>query len=286
MKDSDWKILYELFLDPNLTRTANRLYMTQPSLTKRLQRMEEEFQVEIVNRTPKGLEFTPAGEYLAGQAEIYLDFQKETQRRLQEFREGAGQEIVIGSSYTFSKIHLPGLLMHYNYHHPDIRFSIVTDQSDVLFRKAVNNEVDVAFIHGDYDGMAVQTLLGKDPGYLVTWESVELSALPGLQRIVYKTNDRTTELLTDWWQRRFGTELPSGMSSGYVDVALQLVHKGFGYTLCFLPKDYEDPYDLCLTPLTNADGSPLSRNTWMVRSKKRRLSGALQEFVAYVERTV
>ena len=58
MKDSDWEILYELYRNPNMTKVANLLYMTQPSLTKRLQHMESEFQVTIVNRTPKGLEFT------------------------------------------------------------------------------------------------------------------------------------------------------------------------------------------------------------------------------------
>ena len=40
MKDSDWEILYELYKNPNMTKVANLLYMTQPSLTKRLQHME------------------------------------------------------------------------------------------------------------------------------------------------------------------------------------------------------------------------------------------------------
>ena len=57
MKDSDWEILYELHRNPNMTKVANLLYITQPSLTKRLQHMEAEFQVTIVNRTPKGLTF-------------------------------------------------------------------------------------------------------------------------------------------------------------------------------------------------------------------------------------
>ena len=78
MKDSDWEILYELYKNPNMTKVANLLYMTQPSLTKRLQHMETEFQTPIVNRTPKGLEFTQEGEYLAQRAEKYLEFMKET----------------------------------------------------------------------------------------------------------------------------------------------------------------------------------------------------------------
>lgn len=35
MKDSDWEILYELYKNPNMTKVANLLYMTQPSLTEK-----------------------------------------------------------------------------------------------------------------------------------------------------------------------------------------------------------------------------------------------------------
>lgn len=68
MKDFDWELLHELYKNPNLTKVANVLYITQPTLTKRLQHIEAEFDVTIVERTPKGLEFTPEGKYLAEQA--------------------------------------------------------------------------------------------------------------------------------------------------------------------------------------------------------------------------
>ena len=87
MKDSDWEILHELYKNPNMTKVANLLYMTQPSLTKRLQHMEAEFQVDIVNRTPKGLEFTQEGEYLAARAAKYLEFLKETKSKLEELKD-------------------------------------------------------------------------------------------------------------------------------------------------------------------------------------------------------
>ena len=54
MRDTDWQILQALYKNPNMTKVANSFYMTQPSLTKRLKQMEEEFGVTIVNRTPKG----------------------------------------------------------------------------------------------------------------------------------------------------------------------------------------------------------------------------------------
>ena len=104
------------------------------------------------------------------------------------------------------------------------------------------------------------------------------------QCIAYKTNDRTQELLAAWWQQHYGTEMPEGMNVGYVDVALQLIYKGLGYTLCFLPQDFDNPNDLCLTPLQNADGTPLVRRTWLVHSDKARyLNDTVRDFIRYIQ---
>ena len=45
MKDSDWEILYRLYKTPNITKVANMLYISQPSLTRRLKGIEEEFNI-------------------------------------------------------------------------------------------------------------------------------------------------------------------------------------------------------------------------------------------------
>lgn len=37
MKDFDWELLHELYKNPNMTKVSNVLYISQPSLTKRLQ---------------------------------------------------------------------------------------------------------------------------------------------------------------------------------------------------------------------------------------------------------
>lgn len=286
MKDTDWEILHELYKNPNMTKVANLLYITQPSLTKRLQHMETEFQVTIVNRTPKGLEFTPEGEFLAQQAEKYLKFLKNTQEKLKEFKETTEAEILVGSSYTYSKYTLTDLLLKYRASHPNVNFSVVNDQSNVLFRKMLEGSIDVAFIRGDYEGAVNKTLLGKNEAYLVTREPVDMEALLSMQRIGYKTNDRTKELLEKWWENWYGTEFPAGMVVGYIDVAWQLIARGIGYTVCFLPENFENQYDLCLTPLKNKDGSPVTRNTWFLYSKNKRISRTLEDFITYIEKDV
>lgn len=286
MRDSDWEILYELHKNPNMTKVANLLYMTQPSLTKRLRHIEEELQTTIVNRTPKGLEFTNEGNYLAEQSEKYLDFLKQIKENLKEMKESTGREIIIGSSYTFSKYMLSDLLLGYRKEHPHINFSIINEQSNVLFRKMLDESIDVGFIRGDYEGPVNRTLVDKNKAYLVTKDSVELSCLKDMQYLGYKTNDRTAEILNDWWKDRFNTAFPSGMVVGYVDVAWQLISRGVGYTICFLPDNFENTYNLSLMPLTYKDGREVTRNTWFIYSKNKRLSDYLEEFVDYVEKYI
>lgn len=284
MKDSDWEILCELYHNPNMTKVANLLYMTQPSLTKRLQHMESEFQVTIVNRTPKGLEFTEEGEYLGKQAEKYLAFLKETRDKLKEFQEASEGVITIGSSYTFSKYTLTDLLVKYKEKHPTVEFNIINEQSNILFRRMLEDSIDVGFIRGDYEGAVNRTLVDRQEAYLVTKEPVELKDLPDMQRIGYKTNDRTREILDSWWKDQFGTEPPGSMVVGYIDVSWQLISRGLGYALCFLPCNFENTYNLCLTPLRYKDGSSVIRNTWFIYSKNKRITKLLENFIVYVEK--
>ena len=284
MKDSDWEILHELSQTPNLTRAAAKLFMTQPALTKRLQHMEEEFGVTIVRREPKGLEFTPEGRFLAQQAGEYLAFMESLRTQLDAMKHEAEQHIILGASYTFSKTKLPELLLRYTARRPNVRFTVVTEQSDLLFRKVLDGELDAAILRGDYEGPVEQVCIDSDPGYLVTAKPLTEAELLASPRIAYKTNDRTLELLGSWWKEHFGAEMPEGMNAGYVDVALQLAGKGLGYLLCFLPQDYENPDHLCLTPLLCPDGTPLVRRTWLVHSEKaRRLNETVRDFLRFLQ---
>ena len=190
---------------------------------------------------------------------------------------------MIGASYTFSKYTLSDILLSYSKTHPHTRFTIVNDQSNILFRKMFDDSIDVGFIRGDYDGAVNRTLIAVNSAYLVTREPVDFDEIRDMQFIGYKTNDKSRDILENWWNERFETEMPTGMTVGYVDVAWQVVAKGLGYTLCFLPDNYENEYGLCLTPLVDKNGEPVTRNTWFLYSKNKRMTAVLEEFVGYIE---
>lgn len=283
MKDTDWEILSELYKNPNMTKVADLLFMTQPSLTKRIQHMETEFDVRIVNRTRKGLEFTREGTYLAEQAGRYLRFLEDTRKRLQEMRQEEKEVITVGASYTFGKYALMDLLMEYRRSHPDVLFHVISEQSSVLFRRMLDDSIDVGFINGDYEGAVNKILIGQTQAYLISGKELDPSALDPSQKIDYKTNDRTKELIGRWWREQYGADEPEGIVAGYVDVAWDLVERGAGYTISFLPDRFENRQNFVLTPLFYKDGTPVVRNIWFVYAIDKRISGTLEEFVQYIE---
>lgn len=283
IKDSDWETLYKLYETPNMTKVADMLYISQPSLTKRVKNMEKEFGVNIINRTSKGVKFTPEGEYLAKKAKEYMEFIKNVKEELNSYKTELEGTIKVGSPYTYSKFELTDVLFEYSKKNKNVKFEIINDQSNNLFKMVLKNHIELGFICGDFDGDVNKILVKKNKAYIVSKEPIDLEKLPQMQRIDYKTNDKSKEILDGWWRKTYGENPPVGMFAGYVEFAWQLVDKGLGYACCFLPEGFEKAYNVCLTPILDDNGNNIIRNTWLVYPKKKQMSTVVKDFVQFVE---
>lgn len=283
IKDTDWEILYRLYEIPNMTKVADMLYISQPSLTKRVKNMEKEFGVKIMNRTSKGIKFTPEGEYLAKRAKEYLAFIKDVKEGLNSYKTELEGTIKVGSPYTYSKFELTDVLFEYSKKNKNVKFEIINDQSNNLFKMVIEKHIELGFICGDFEGDVNKVLVKQNKAYIVSKEPIDLEKLPEMQRIDYKTNDKSKEILDKWWRETYGENPPIGMFAGYIEFAWQLVDKGLGYACCFLPEGFEKVYNVCLTPLFDNDGNHIIRNTWLVYPKKKQMNIVTKDFVKFVE---
>ncbi|CDA11818.1 LysR family transcriptional regulator [Intestinibacter bartlettii] len=283
IKDSDWEILYKLYETPNMTKVADMLYISQPSLTKRVKNMEKEFGVKIINRTSKGVKFTSEGEYLAKKAKEYMEFIKNVKEGLNSYKTELEGTIKVGSPYTYSKFELTDVLFEYSKKNKNVKFEIINDQSNNLFKMVLKNHIELGFICGDFAGDVNKILVKQNKAYIVSKGPINLEKLSQMQRIDYKTNDKSKEILDRWWRKTYGENPPIGMFAGYVEFAWQLVDKGLGYACCFLPDGFEKVYNLCLTPILDDEGNNIIRNTWLVYPKKKQMSTVVKDFVQFVK---
>ncbi len=287
MRDSDWKIIYELHQNPSITKVSGLLYKSQSAITKRIQSMEEELACRIVERTPQGVIFTREGEFLFQMAEKYLQLENEMQAGLRLLREQNKETLIIGSAYTYTKYSLYDVLNPFTAAHPNISVRVINKQSDLLYEMLMEGKLDVAFIRSDYTANVYHDLIDHTAAYCVTRGAVDLDRLPLMERVAYQTNQKTTEKIEEWWKCRFDTELPEPTEDvGYIEFAFRSIAEGNKYLLCFLPDNFVNEYNLTLTPLLTKDGKQISRNSWFIYKKEKHRRAAVDELIRYVEHNV
>src|SRR6266487_5653294 len=104
----------------NLSRAAKALYVTQPTLTARLQALEANLGEQLFVRTRRGMRLTEAGEAFLPYAEHAVKAIDDGRERLAELRRGTVGKLVLGSPPTVSTYTLPALLARFTEEHPGV----------------------------------------------------------------------------------------------------------------------------------------------------------------------
>ncbi|MGT2756140.1 LysR family transcriptional regulator [Streptococcus ovuberis] len=78
----------------SLSATAEALLLTQPTITRSMQRLEEELAVQLFIRTPNRLELTETGKLAAQKAEVLLKEHKQFVKELRQFEQEQHQVVL------------------------------------------------------------------------------------------------------------------------------------------------------------------------------------------------
>ena len=113
--------------EENITRAADMLHITQPTLSRQMAELEEELNTRLFERTNRKIVLTESGMLLRRRAEELISLADKVQ---QEFQSG-GDELTglisIGSGVTAAvSACLPKLLQDYAQKYPQVRFELHT----------------------------------------------------------------------------------------------------------------------------------------------------------------
>jgi len=283
--EKDWLILKTLYEKKSITQTAAALFISQPALSNRLQQIEARFGTTIVVRGKKGVQFTPAGEYLVkGSYEILKQIQV-FEENIQNMREEPTGTLRIGASNFFTKYLLPELLRRFKAQYPGIEFKVTTGWSREIVNLIHNNDVHIGFIRGDYSWSGEKLLLFEEKMYVVFKNDFSLRDLPYIPRIDYRNDYSVQQLLDKWWNENYSVPPQIGMEVDRVDTCMEMVVKGLGYA--FLPgMILANNKELYNCEMIHKSGDPLHRRTWMFYHKETmdlKLVNAFFDFVKSVD---
>lgn len=264
MDEKDWILLDALHMEKNITKTAQRLYVSQPSLTYRIHQMEQDFGVEIIVRRKTGIEFTAEGEHLALYARrMILELQK-LKDMIDNTRNIVKGVLRLGVSSTFAHYQLPELLKNFLEKYPDVEINVKTGWSSEVLQSVHKEEVHIGIVRGETHWQEQEYLLNTEPIYIVSKRQIDLERLPHLPRINYKTDYLLKVVIDNWWQSKYKSLPPlATMEVDNIQTCKELVKRNLGYAI--LPNVCLQQNDGLYTyPLTSQAEEIVLRNTWMI----------------------
>ena len=282
MDDKDWFVLKTIAEEKNITKAADRLYISQPALTYRLRNLEKEFGAKLVSRHPAGVTLTPQGESVLSYAQEMLIKLRKAKERVQSMENKVQGTLRLGTSSVFAHYILPQILKNFMATYPEVEVSLKTGLSRRINRMFQKEEISVAIVRGDYHWPEEKVLLGEEPICLVSSQPIEFNDLPNLPQISYLTDSSLEPVIQEWWREYFSQPPRITMEVDSMDTCRQMVLHGLGWAI--LPAIGLSRQGAPFTrELFWRSGEPLLRRTWMIYPSAALELSAVQAFTVFVK---
>lgn len=131
----------------SLTQAARQCYISQPSLTQSLQRLEQELGCALLVRGRKGVRLTEEGRRLERYAWQRRQLERELELNISEVQSLQAGTIVMGITSYLGSMLLPGLLKKIHTLYPRLKIEIAEETSDDMEDLILQGKVDLAFLH-------------------------------------------------------------------------------------------------------------------------------------------
>lgn len=163
----------------HFSKTAEALYVSPSTLSRVIQRLEDECGSSLFVRDNRSVKLTAAGQTM-------LDF---TQQVLSEWQKVKGQldqdnlllrgDLSLYCSVTASQSHLPGIIDHFRHRHPQVEIKLTTGDPALSVQLVLEGRTDLAIaIHTpDFPAELNFQQLDEIPLWLIAPKDANLSAL-------------------------------------------------------------------------------------------------------------
>lgn len=262
MDSRDWLTLKTIEEEHSLTRAAEKLFISQPSLTYRLQKMEKELDIVILNRSSEGVTFTYEGEHL-------LEYAKEMLRSLSQLRldfikmkEPITGELSLWSCTVYSKYKLAQLIKAFSDYYPEIKINLKTGSSTHLDTKKPFQH-DLYIFRGETEWKGKKQIILKEPYGIVSASPFKLEMLEETPLIQYDYPSKKggDPILSHWLSERpHPIVFKKVITVNSIEAAIELTSQGIGW--CMVPHIHvERKSNLHFYPLKTLENFPVNLMT-------------------------
>lgn len=225
----------------NVSRAAEEMYLTQPTLTARLKALEEELGDQLFVRTSRGMRLTEAGKEFMPYAERCVASLEEGKQRLRELRDASGGRLSLGTSPGVGTYALPAILERFTAAHPRVSVSVRSGHSENVLEMVLKEEVHLglarAVSHPEVESIQLyedELVLVVDPQHRFTEKGSAELAEVGREQLILFDHASSYYELTQSLFKNAGIREFRAIELDNIEAAKRMVEHRLG--VAFLPR--------------------------------------------------
>lgn len=142
-----YKVFYHVAREGSISRAAEKLFITQPAVSRTIRQLEEKIGTMLLFRTSKGVKLTNEGQILFGFVEQAFNYLALGEKMLTQMKALDSGSISIGVGDSICKLYLLPYLKRYHTDYPNIDIHITNQKSHEIIDMLKRGEIDVGIIN-------------------------------------------------------------------------------------------------------------------------------------------
>lgn len=245
--------------EANITKAADFLHITQPTLSRQIAQLEEEMDVPLFKRDTRRLELTNEGMLLRRRAEEILALVDKTEEEISLSDANVGGMVSITCGEIQGVWFLAELIKSFREKHPNVTYGIYTGNAEYSNERIDNGLADIALFlePADIDKYDFIRLPVKEQWVVLMRADDPLAAKPFVtpqdmagKNIIVPWREKVRNELSSW-MGDYAKQSPVLIQSNMSTNASIMVHEGLGYAFCIGGgRPFLDKNEICYRPLS------------------------------------
>jgi LysR family transcriptional regulator, transcriptional activator of the cysJI operon len=145
----------------SISKAAKELFVTQPAISLKVQELEEHYQVQLLDRTNKGVIPTEVGLFVYGEAQKVMALMASIEREI-ELSRNPIEDLTVGVSSTVGNSALPCTLLIFRGKYPGYNITLDIGNTTQMIEKVMSRRVEIALVEGPISHSRREELATED----------------------------------------------------------------------------------------------------------------------------
>ncbi|WP_257349030.1 LysR family transcriptional regulator [Pseudalkalibacillus decolorationis] len=144
------RIFTEVAKSGSVTRTAEKLLISQPAITAQLRNIEKEIGIKLVTSKGRSIQLTEAGEILASDSIRLFSIERELEKKMHDIKTGMKGSLRICTTHLPASTLLPNWIAAFKENYPLVDVQLFKRSSYETIQSLLNHSVHIGLVCGEW----------------------------------------------------------------------------------------------------------------------------------------